>query len=120
MKGSICHVEIPADNLDSLRKFYGGLFEWDFEKVPGDMEYYGIKQGEDRPSAGMMPRQDPKQTPTFYVCVESIDASLVKAKDEGATVIVPRTAVKGMGWYAVLLDPQNNLFGLWQADESAA
>jgi predicted enzyme related to lactoylglutathione lyase len=33
---------------------------------------------------------------------------------------VPRTAVKGMGWYAVALDPQNNLFGLWQMDESAA
>lgn len=68
----------------------------------------------------MMARQDPRQTPTFYVCVESVEAALDRAKDEGATVIVPRTAVKGMGWYAVALDPQKNLFGLWQTDEKAA
>jgi len=120
MRGHICHVEIPADNLGSLQKFYGGLFEWDFERMPGDTEYYGINQGEDLPTAGMMERQDPRQTPTFYVCVESVDEALGRAKDEGATVIVPKTAVKDMGWYAVALDPQNNLFGLWEADENAA
>ncbi len=39
MKGHICHIEIPADNLGSLQKFYGGLFDWNYEKVPGDFEY---------------------------------------------------------------------------------
>jgi uncharacterized protein len=120
MKGHICHIEIPADNLESLRRFYSGAFEWDFEKMPGDIEYYGIKQGDDKPTAGMMARQDPGQTETFYVCVESIDEALDRIKDEGAIVVVPKAAVKGMGWYAVALDPQKNLFGLWQADEKAA
>ena len=120
MNGHICHVEIPADNLGALQKFYGGVFEWDFDKVPGVTEYYGIRHGDEKPTAGMMPRQDPGQTPTFYVCVESVQAALDRAKDEGATVIVPRTAVKDMGWYAIALDPQKNLFGLWQADENAA
>jgi hypothetical protein len=58
MKGSICHVEIPADNLSALQKFYGGIFEWEFEKVPGDIEYYGVKQGDNKPTAGMMPRHN--------------------------------------------------------------
>ena len=120
MNGHICHVEIPADNIGALRKFYGGVFEWDFEKMPGDIEYYEVKQGEGEPRVGTMARQDPSQTPTFYVCVESIDASLGRAKEEGATVIVPKSAVKGYGWYAVALDPQKNLFGFWQADEKAA
>ncbi|MGB6065480.1 MAG: VOC family protein [Desulfomonilaceae bacterium] len=120
MKGQICHIEIPADNLESLRKFYGGVFEWDLEKMSGDIEYYGIKHGDEKPGAGMMARQDPRQTPTFYVCVDSVEESLDRAKSEGATVIVPTTAVKGMGWYAVALDPQKNLFGLWQSDENAA
>ncbi len=119
MKGHICHIEIPGDNLGTLQKFYSGLFEWDFGKMPGDVEYYGIKTGEDKPSAGMMPRQDPGQTETFYVCVDSVEEALDRAKVEGATVIVPKSAVKGMGWYAVLLDPQKNLFGLWQSDEKA-
>lgn len=120
MNGNICHIEIPADNLESLRKFYGGIFDWDFERMPGDIEYYGIKHGDEHLGAGMMARQDPRQTPTFYICVESVEEALGRVKDEGATVIVPRTAVQGMGWYAVALDPQNNLFGLWQSDEKAA
>jgi predicted enzyme related to lactoylglutathione lyase len=120
MKGHICHIEIPADDLDSLQKFYRDVFEWDFEKMPGGVEYYGIKHGEEKPTAGMMARQAPEHTPTFYVRVESVEAALDKAKDRGATEIVPRSAVKGFGWFAVLLDPQGNLFGLWQADENAA
>lgn len=120
MKGHICHLEIPADNLETLQKFYSGLFEWDFEKIPGEIEYYGIKHGGEQPTSGMMARQDPGQTPTFYVCVESVEAALDRAKKEGATVIVPKTAVKDMGWYAVALDPQKNLFGLWESDENAA
>jgi uncharacterized protein len=119
MKGHICHIEIPADNLGVLQKFYSGIFEWDFEKVPGDFEYYGIRQGDDKPTAGMMVRQFPDQKTIFYVCVESVEAALTRVKEEGATVIMPRTAVKGMGWYAVVLDPQKNPFGLWQEDESA-
>lgn len=120
MKGHICHIEIPADSLESLQKFYGGIFDWDFERMPGDIEYYGIKHGDDKPMAGMIARQDPGHTVTFYVCVESIEAALDKSRERGATVVVPRTAVKGMGWYAVAMDPQKNLFGLWEADEKAA
>lgn len=120
MKGHICHIEIPADNLESLQKFYHSVFEWDFEKMPGDIEYHMINHGDEKPTAGMMARQDPGHIPTLYVCVESVEAALDRAKALGATEIVPRYAVKGFGWFAVLLDPQKNLFGLWQADDNAA
>jgi uncharacterized protein len=120
MKGSICHIEIPADNVGALQGFYGNLFEWDFEKIPGDMEYYNVKHGEEKPMGGMMTRVSPDQKPTFYVCVDSSKEALEKAEEMGATVIVPRTAVKGMGWYAVMMDPQNNAFGVWESDEQAA
>jgi len=119
MKSHICHIEIPADDLGSLQKFYNSVFEWDFEKMPGDIEYYMVKDGDEQPTVGMMPRQDPGHMPTFYVSVESVEAALDRAKREGATEIVPRTAVKSFGWFAVLLDPQKNLFGLWQTDENA-
>jgi len=97
MNGHICHVEIPADNVGALQKFYGGIFEWDFDKVPGDIEYYGIRHGDQKPTAGMMPRQAPGQTPTFYVCVESVQEALDKAEGEGATVVVPRNRCQGHG-----------------------
>ena len=120
MKGHICHVNIPADNLESLQGFYSGVFEWDFEKMPGDMQFFGIKHGDEKPGAGMMPRQEPSQEPTFFICVDSVEAALNRVRDEGGSVIVPRTAAKGIGWYAIVLDPQKNHFGLWQADDKAA
>ena len=70
--------------------------------------------------AGMMTRQHPEHKPLFYVCVESAEKAVEEAEGLGATVIVPRTPVKGMGWYAVLMDPQKNPFGLWQEDAKAA
>ncbi|HTY21513.1 MAG TPA: VOC family protein, partial [Desulfomonilaceae bacterium] len=120
MKGHICHIEIPADNLGSLQKFYGGLFDWNYEKAPGDFEYFGIKHGDEKPMAGMMTRQHPEQKPLFYVCVDSAEKAVEEAEGLGATVIVPRTPVRGYGWFAVLMDPQNNPFGLWQEDAKAA
>ena len=120
MKGNICHVEIPADDIGALQGFYANLFEWDFEKVPAEMEYCSVNHGEEKPMGGMMPRVSPDQKPTYYVCVESSEEVIRKAKETGGTIIVPRTPVKGMGWYAVLMDPQNNPFGVWESDEKAA
>ena len=52
--------------------------------------------------------------------VESVDEYGQKAKRLGATEIMPKTAVKAMGWFSVLKDTEGNVFGLWQTDEKAA
>jgi predicted enzyme related to lactoylglutathione lyase len=119
MFGSICHFEIPADDVESLRKCYEGLFGWTIEKVPGDMDYYLINTGQEGIEGGMMARQAPEQTPVNYVLVESVDASMEQAVKLGAQIIVPKMPVPEMGWFVVLMDPQKNPFGLWENDETA-
>src|SRR2546429_10018685 len=39
---SIVWFEIPADNVERAKKFYGALFGWKIEKFPGQMEYWHI------------------------------------------------------------------------------
>jgi uncharacterized protein len=44
---TIVHFEIPADDIERAKKFYGNLFRWKIEKFPGqtgreDMEYWLI------------------------------------------------------------------------------
>ncbi len=34
MRGQICHIEIPADNLESLQKFYGGVLSGISRRCP--------------------------------------------------------------------------------------
>jgi len=119
MKNPICHVEIPADAVGALVDFYRELFGWEFQQFSAEMEYHVAKADQGDATPAIMARQDPAQTPTFYVQVDSIDAALDKAGTLGATVIVPKGPVPGMGWFAVLLDPQKNLFGFWQNDTAA-
>jgi predicted enzyme related to lactoylglutathione lyase len=33
---------------------------------------------------------------------------------------MPKTPVKGMGWFAYLKDPEGNVFAIWESDEQAA
>jgi uncharacterized protein len=120
MHNHLCHFEIPADDVPALQNFYNGLFGWTFEKMPGPIEYHIIKTPAENMCGGLMPRQNPQQGPVNYIAVESLDATLAKAAEAGATVIMPKTPVPGMGWFAVLFDPQRNPFGLWQDDTSAA
>jgi len=43
-----------------------------------------------------------------------------KAQATGAVVLRPKSAVPRMGWFAVLADPEMNVFALWQDDPGAA
>jgi predicted enzyme related to lactoylglutathione lyase len=120
MYNEVCFFEIPADNLEKLQNFYNGLFGWTFQRMPGPMEYYMITTGSGETKGGMMQRQNPQHVPINYVMVESVENAQKKAQELGAQVIVPRTAVPAMGWFAVMMDPQNNAFGLWQDDTKAS
>jgi len=42
MDHTIVHFEIPARDVEKLKKFYSKLFGWKIEKVPGPMEYWTV------------------------------------------------------------------------------
>ncbi len=122
---TIVHFEIPADNVSRAQKFYGELFGWKIEKYqgPGAEDYWlfatGGGMGEAGIGGGMMKRQMPQQQITVYFDVPSMDEYVQKVKKLGGQVVVPKTPIPGMGYYAVCLDTENNGFGLWETDSNA-
>ena len=62
---TIIHFEIPADDLERSKKFYGDMFGWKFEKftLADGMDYLIItttdEQGNKGIGGGMMKRQNP-------------------------------------------------------------
>ena len=121
---TIVHFEIPADDVEKLRKFYTELFGWKIERMPGPMEYYNIETvpvDEDgnlvRPgvNGGMMKRETPDQKPVNYIAVESVDEYCKKIKELGGKVITPKQEVPGIGWWALALDPEGNLFAIFES-----
>ncbi len=123
---SVVHFEIPADDVERAKKFYGKLFGWKIEKFTGPtpMEYWEIATGAEKgemglTGGGMMKRQAPEQQITIYINVPSIDEYVNKVTKLGGKVCFPKTAVPEMGYFAVCLDPENNGFGIWEVNPTA-
>ncbi len=91
------------------------------------MPYWLVTTGPDDQrgiNGGLMQRQGEidGQAVIAYVCtigVESIDGSIASAQANGATVVVPKMAVPGVGWLVYCKDTEGNIFGMLQADENA-
>src|SRR5579863_9373707 len=101
---SLCWFEIPADDVARAKSFYGKLFGWKINKMPGaHTDYYHIDTGGSDSSldGGMMKRQSPEQTPTNYISVPSVDKFMDKVKKLGGQVCMPKTEVPGRGYFAV-------------------
>jgi predicted enzyme related to lactoylglutathione lyase len=119
---SIVWFEVPADNIDRAKKFYGELFGWKIEKFPGPMDYWHIDTGggDDTPDGGLLKRQNPgQQGITNYIGVASVDQFVEKVQKLGGKVCLPKTAVPQMGYFAICQDTENNTFALWEMNKDA-
>lgn len=129
-KNSVVHFEIYADEPDALAKFYTTLFDWKVETMPG-MDYRMVQttatDAEGHPTSGVginggiarRPAGYQMNGAANYVAVESIEATVEKAKKLGARVTRDKMPVPGMGWFAMFIDPQGNHFAIWKADPNA-
>lgn len=125
MPQPVVHFEIPADNPERLGRFYTDLFGWRVEKWPGPVDYWllftrGQGQGPAAIDGGMYRRELPDQRPVNYVHVHSAEDFSEKAKLLGGRVILPRTQVPGVGYVAILADPEGNPIGLYETRGGAA
>ena len=121
MKHTVVHFEIPAEDLERAKRFYSELFGWKISAEAGFEDYLMIHtaaQGE-VVNGGLMKKKMPGQSVTNYVLVESVEEAAAKAKQLGGQVVVPKTAIPKMGYFAVALDPEGNPVGLWETDSSA-
>jgi predicted enzyme related to lactoylglutathione lyase len=117
MPGSIVHIEIPADDTGRAREFWGGLFGWQFQEVPGPSEYH-MTQISDRTGGAITNMEPGKRGTRPYFEVDDINAGAARVNELGgnANQAMP---VPGMGWVSTCTDPHGNEFGLWEIDASA-
>ena len=118
MPHNIVHFEVPADDVERAKKFYQDLFGWKIEPAEGG--YNLINVGDPGPGGGMMARQAPGQGITVYINVESVDDYSKKIQSLGGTIIMPKTAVPTMGYFAVFMDTEGNALALWEENAQAA
>ncbi len=129
-KNTVSHFEFYADDPDKLAKFYTDLFDWKISPVPG-MDYRIVHTGETdengmlkQPGAingGIARRPEGYRVngAVNYAMVDSIEDATARAQSLGASVTKGKTAVPGMGWFAMFTDPEGNNFAIFKADPQA-
>lgn len=112
------HIELQTRDLARAMDFYSRLFDWKLEDMPapgGGMPYTMINVGEGT-GGGMFANPDPKVPSHWlaYVGVDDIEASTVKARDLGATVLQDVMEIADYGWLSVIMDPTGAVIAMWK------
>lgn len=130
------HFEIHATEPQAVAQFYSELFGWSFHQW-GDQPYWLVATGDGNPmkdipssepgiDGGLVARrgrapQEGQPVNAWVVTVDVADCrgTLDRAVELGATVALPVDVVPGVGWLAYFKDPDGNLVGIMQSDDSA-
>lgn len=124
--GDWCHVEFLTGDAERSKRFYGSVFGWEFEDIPG-ADYVNVRTSEDGIEGGIggLPQAlglAPAATSglTAYLLAPEMDETLAAIERAGGEVVIPRTDVRGMGEFALFRDPDGNVIGLWRDAPSHA
>ena len=122
--GMFCWVELGTSDAAAAKNFYTQLFGWDYVDNPmGPDGVYTVLKLDGKDIAGLyelMPDMKAQGIPPHwlsYVNVANADETAEKAKAEGATIMNGPFDVATLGRMAVIKDPTDAVFAIWQAKD---
>ena len=123
MSNRVVHFEIPFDDGDRARQFYGDVFGWQLMPMP-EMDYTIVSTGPTDPekgpseagfiNGGMMKREPELTAPNIVIDVTNIEDALRSVGEHGGSTVSERQPVGDMGFAAYFKDSEGNLIGLWE------
>jgi predicted enzyme related to lactoylglutathione lyase len=113
--GEINHIEFPADDPQRAMAFYEAVAGWQFSAMDGMPDHWAFRSGE-----GYGGGVGKRGVTTGHVVrdnieVNSIDEAVAAGQRTGGTVKEAKSEIPGMGWFAVLIDPEGSEIGLFQS-----
>jgi uncharacterized protein len=122
--GTFSYVELATTDVADAKRFYGGLFGWDYDDVPiPDSEPYTVARIEGDSVAGLALMQDQQRDagmPPFWFCyitVASADETAGRVGELSGNVHADPFDVMDQGRMAVIADPTGAMFGIWEPRE---
>jgi predicted enzyme related to lactoylglutathione lyase len=126
----VTHFEIPADDMARSKGFYSSVFGWQIVDTPVQTEggtgtYTSASTVDTDPSTyiptepgaingAIIERTSQITAPVITITVDSIDEHLKKVTAAGGKIVEDKQEVENMGYYAYVLDPADNVIGLWE------
>ncbi len=125
-EGVPCWVDAQLPDVEAGKRFYGELFGWTFEPAAG--AEHGPADGpapgssvwaylDGAPVAALAPKADGRMPTVWTVYFATPDAAALvgRIRTAGGQVINPPTPLAPFGTFALAADPEDAVFGLWQA-----
>jgi uncharacterized protein len=114
--GEYNHIEIPFDDEERAKRFYTGVFGWQFSQMPGFEGYDLYKAGPADLGGGMGKRGEMAGNETRnYITVDSVDEAVKKIVELGGTITQPKDEIAGMGWFAAGTDSEGNTLAVFES-----
>jgi predicted enzyme related to lactoylglutathione lyase len=114
--GSFCWNELLTNDVDKATEFYTSLLGWTAVPSGTSEEPYTVLMKGEVWVCGMM-KMHWEGNPSWlgYVSVASVDESIAKAIELGATVCVEPSDMPGIGRFAVFTDPTGATIAIFTA-----
>lgn len=133
MAGAVVHFEIQVADVARAVNFYTAAFGWEASMWPGSDNYWLVKTGRNTDREGHKVGIDgaiygrygearpagPSNAAVLTIDVDDVDAMVVKVRQFGGSLAIPKRGIPDVGWLAYCRDPDGNLFGMMQSDPNA-
>jgi predicted enzyme related to lactoylglutathione lyase len=116
------HFDVSADDPHRAMNFYSDVFGWKFKKWDGPFDYWLIMTGDEKDpgiDGGIAKREDPSAKIMNFIDVPSVDEVSKSVTLHGGKIIQEKQAIPGIGYFVIIVDTEDNMYGLMQEDLSA-
>jgi predicted enzyme related to lactoylglutathione lyase len=118
--GVFCWVDLMTSDLARADTFYAELFGWEIPPGAEEAGGYQVAMVGDAAVAGLMPQMQGDGAPVVwstYVKSNDCDATVARAVELGAQVIVEPMDVLDAGRMAVFADPLGAVISVWTPNQ---
>ena len=117
MSNKIMWLEMASADIPASAKFYGDLFGWPM--VTDEQMDYTMTAFEGQETGMGFPAVNEGQGITagsvlVYVDVADVDATIARARELGAPILMDRMEIPTVGWMAMFGDPGGNRIAVMQ------
>jgi len=109
---SVVHVEIHSNAPEKTKAFLKDVFDWKFQDMP-EMNYSTF-EAPSAPGGGLQKAENLPAGVLDYILSKDIDGTVKKIQSSGGSIVTPKMAIPGMGFFAVFQDPTGITLALYE------
>jgi predicted enzyme related to lactoylglutathione lyase len=115
-EGTPCWIDLTTPDLAKATEFYKALFGWDYVDTGEAGGHYQLATLRGKVVAGIGPimRAGTPSTWTTYLSADDVDSVVARIDRAGGKILLEPIDVMDKGRMAMVADPTDAVFGVWQ------